>query len=298
MLAMAIAGSVVPDANLPAERDTICCMSQFSYTGTMHRFAFSISGTLLASALLCTTLVFTPAAVRAQSTTTPAAQPPDPTLPPVQEPEAKHARKYKAPPVTSHIEVFVTGGLKSKPVPNAMVIFHPLSATGKDEGAYEVKADDDGKAVIDVIPQGTNVVLQVIAPYPHPGNWPYSPYGANYAIKDLNQTIKVQLERIRSQYSTYTNDNNHEDKTKPGVIEPAKPVVPKPPPTAGALSGSAAANSNANRDLTGITTPNTTTTPSNSTSTPPTTPATIQSGTQTDTTPTTPVNPAQPQQTK
>src|SRR5271168_5118568 len=75
---------------------------------------------------------------------------------------AKHGRKYKAPPETSHIEVTVIKGFNKKPIMNAAVIFHPIK-DGKDEGNLEVKTDPDGKAVIDVIPTGSRVRIQVIA---------------------------------------------------------------------------------------------------------------------------------------
>jgi hypothetical protein len=181
---------------------------------------------------------------------------PDPTLAPPP-PPVQHGRKYKPMVVTSHIEVFVTGGAKSKPVPNAMVVFHPLSSSGKDQGSYEVKTDDDGKAVIDVIPQHTTVILQVVSSYEEEDIWPYATYGETYQIDELNRTINVKLEHPRTQYSTYTNDNDRPADDHPGVLEPAKPVVPQPPPTAGALHDSAAASSkhHAQTDLTGITSP-------------------------------------------
>ena len=74
----------------------------------------------------------------------------------------KHGRKYKAPPDTSHIEVTVVKGFNKKPIMNAAVIFHPVK-DGKDEGNLEMKSDPDGKAVIDVIPTGSAVRIQVIA---------------------------------------------------------------------------------------------------------------------------------------
>src|SRR5271168_1536852 len=74
----------------------------------------------------------------------------------------KHGRKYKPPPETSHIEVLVLKGFNKKPIMNAAVIFHPIK-DGVDEGTLEVKSDPDGKAIIDVIPMGSQVRVQVIA---------------------------------------------------------------------------------------------------------------------------------------
>ena len=82
----------------------------------------------------------------------------DDTPPPVE----KHGRKYKAPPETSRIEVTVLKGFNKKPIDGAHVIFHPVK-DGKDEGNLEVKTHPDGKVVIDVIPTGSAVRLQVIA---------------------------------------------------------------------------------------------------------------------------------------
>jgi hypothetical protein len=216
-----------------------------------------------AALLLVSALVATPAHLKAQASQ----NQPDPTLAPTpKQPEPQHGRKYKAPPATSHIEVLVTAGHNDKPVTNAAVIFHPLDEFGHDEGSYEVKTDPDGKATIDVIPQNSSVILQVIAPS-------YSTYGQTYEIKKTTENITVKMVRPRTQYSAYATDtaNDRANDTKPGVQEPNKPMVPKPPPTAGALSGSAAANSNANHDLTGITTPNATpVTPATPTTTTPT----------------------------
>jgi len=212
-------------------------MSHFEFRVFIRKSAFVSSLVLLAIVFLSA-----PIAMNAQAN--------DPTAAPVQETQQPHGRKYKAPPVTSHIEVLVTGGYQSKPITNAAVIFHPLNEYGKDEGSYEVKTDPDGKAVIDVIPQGSTVILQVIAPN-------FATYGENYLIKDINQSITVKLQRPREQYSTYTTEHDKAADIKPGVIEPAKPVVPQPPPTAGALPGSAAASPKRpiDKDLTGITTP-------------------------------------------
>ncbi len=79
-----------------------------------------------------------------------------------QDEPVKHGRKYKAPPATSHIEVTVVKKFNGKPIVNAAVIFNS-NLDGKDEGNLEVKTDPDGKAIIDVIPTGSSVRVQVIA---------------------------------------------------------------------------------------------------------------------------------------
>ena len=41
----------------------------------------------------------------------------------------QHGRKYKAPPVTSHIEVTVVKGFNKKPIDGAHVVFNPSNLT-------------------------------------------------------------------------------------------------------------------------------------------------------------------------
>src|SRR5580658_9732973 len=74
----------------------------------------------------------------------------------------KHGRKYKAPPETSRIEVTVLKGFNKKPIDGAHVIFHPVK-DGVDEGNLEMKTHPDGKVLIDVIPTGSAVQIQVLA---------------------------------------------------------------------------------------------------------------------------------------
>jgi hypothetical protein len=62
-----------------------------------------------------------------------------------------HGRKYKAPPPSAHIEVTVLKDFNGKPITNAHVIFHPTEGD-RDKGSLEVKTNEDGKAIIDVIP--------------------------------------------------------------------------------------------------------------------------------------------------
>ena len=70
-----------------------------------------------------------------------------------------HGRKYKAPPPSAHIEVTVLRDFNGKPVSNAHVIFHPTEGD-RDKGSLELKTNDDGKAIIDVIPIGDTVTLR------------------------------------------------------------------------------------------------------------------------------------------
>jgi hypothetical protein len=115
-------------------------------------------------------------------------------------------RKYKAPPPTAHIEVTVVRGSNGKPVHNAAVIFHPMKH-GKDQGGMELKTNEQGKAVLDVVPIGTAVLLQVIANG-------YRTYGQEYAIDGDSKTILVKLEEPQGQYSTYKKGGGLKDESQ------------------------------------------------------------------------------------
>ena len=108
--------------------------------------------------------------------------------------ESNHrGRKYKAPPPTSRINVTILRSDDSKPIENAAVIFHLVG----DKGNMELKTDEDGKTVIDVLPTGSEVLLQVIARG-------YQTYGQDYKIDKPKLAIEVKLKRPGQQYSIYT----------------------------------------------------------------------------------------------
>src|ERR1700690_1694655 len=98
-----------------------------------------------------------------------------------------NGRKYTPPPPTASIKVTVLRSTNGKPIPNAAAIFHPIK-NGKDEGALELKSDDDGIVKTDVIPVGDTVRLQVIAP-----GWPT--YGEDYRIQTDSKEIVVKMNR-------------------------------------------------------------------------------------------------------
>jgi hypothetical protein len=137
----------------------------------------------------------------------------------------KRGRKYKAPPVTSHVEVTVVKKFNGKPIMNAAVIFNP-SMNGKDEGNLEVKTDPDGKAIIDVIPTGSTVRVQVIAPG-------FATYAEEYVVDEPSKEISVFMIHPREQVSSYVDNDGKATTRKPGVQEPIRPTTPaaKPAPT-------------------------------------------------------------------
>ena len=135
-----------------------------------------------------------------------------------QEESPKHGRKYKAPPVTSHVEVTVLKAFNGKPISNAAVVFRSVK-DGKDQGNLEVKTDPEGKAIIDLIPTGSSLRVQVIASG-------YATFGEDYTVDGPTKDIEVSMVRPKPQVSTYA--DKQEDR-KLGVQEPARPKAGVPP---------------------------------------------------------------------
>ncbi len=106
-----------------------------------------------------------------------------------------NGRKYTPPPATATIKVTVLRSTNGKPIPNAAVVFHPMEGD-RDEGALELKSDEDGKVTIDVIPIGDTIRLQVIA-----DGW--QTYGEDYKVETDSKEIMVKMKRPGAQYSFY-----------------------------------------------------------------------------------------------
>lgn len=123
----------------------------------------------------------------------------------------RRGRKYKSPPPTSRIEVSILRHEDAKPIENAAVIFHLVG----DKGNMELKTNDEGKTMIDVLPTGSKVLLQVIAKG-------YQTYGGEYNIDKANIAIEVKLKRPGQQYSIY---DNHPQAAESKA--PAKDAAPK-----------------------------------------------------------------------
>ena len=134
---------------------------------------------------------------------------------------ARRGRKYKAPPVTSHIEVQVVKKFNGKPISNAAVVFNSF-LNGKEEGNLEVKTDPEGKAVIDVIPTGSTVRVQVIATG-------FATYAQEYVVTEPSREISVAMLRPQEQISSYENNEGKAAARKPGVQEPIRPTQPAKP---------------------------------------------------------------------
>lgn len=120
----------------------------------------------------------------------------------------KRGRKYKSPPPTAKIEVSVLRDTDSKPIENAAVIFHPMEGE-RDKGNMELKSNEDGKAVIDVLPIGDTVRLQIIAKG-------YQTYGGDYKVDKDQLAIEIRMKRPGEQYSIYKpHPENKQDQAKP-----------------------------------------------------------------------------------
>jgi len=129
------------------------------------------------------------------------------------------SRKYKVPPPSSRIEVTVLRAFNGKPIENAAVIFHPIEGD-KDKGVLELKTNEDGKAIIDVIPIGDTVRLQIIANG-------YQTYGQDYKIDKPEMSMEIKMKRPTQQYSTYGNggsaksDSGSDNKSSGSTTPPA-----------------------------------------------------------------------------
>ena len=140
-----------------------------------------------------------------------------------QDSPTRRGRKYKPPPDTSHIVVQVLKKANGKPIMNAAVVFNP-TRDGKDIGSLEVKTDPDGKAVIDVIPTGSLVRVQIIASG-------YSTYAEDSQIDEPSREIMVSMVRPREQISAYEDNTGKTSSRKAGVQEPVRPTTPAAPST-------------------------------------------------------------------
>ncbi len=135
----------------------------------------------------------------------------------------RRGRKYKAPPPTSKIEVTILRDANSKPIENASVIFH----VDGDKGNMELKSNEDGKSVIDVLPMGSTIRLQVIAKG-------YQTYGEDFKIDKPEMAFEVKMKRPGEQYSIYKNHDKaadpQKDSDKDGGKDADAKDKPKDPP--------------------------------------------------------------------
>jgi hypothetical protein len=138
-----------------------------------------------------------------------------------QQDNARRGRKYKVPPPSSRIEVTVLRDVNGKPIENAAVIFHPIEGD-KDKGVMELKTNQDGKSVIDVIPMGDTVRLQIIARG-------FQTYGQDYKIDKAAMSMEIRMKRPGEQYSIYkAHDDTVDSGPSPGADNQTSPSKPQP----------------------------------------------------------------------
>jgi len=138
-----------------------------------------------------------------------------------------HGRKWKPLPPLAHIVVTVEKGYNGRPLSNAAVVFH-ATRDGENDGNLEVKTDQDGRATLDLIEVGTNVVVQVIAPG-------FATYAESLNVDSANKELLVKLQRPKAQVSLYEDNDGKASQRKPGVQEP--PSSKKPSSATSAAPG-------------------------------------------------------------
>ena len=123
-----------------------------------------------------------------------------------QQDNARKGRKYKVPPPSCRIEVSVVRDANGKPIESAAVIFHPIEGD-RDKGVLELKTNQEGKAIIDVIPIGDTVRLQIIAKG-------FQTYGQDYKVDKPEMTMEIRMKRPGEQYSIYKQGKQTADSGK------------------------------------------------------------------------------------
>jgi len=119
--------------------------------------------------------------------------------------ESHHrGRKYKPAPPTSRLEVTVLRKDDGTPIENAAVIF----GLAGDKGNMELKSNEDGKAMIDVLPTGSKVIVQVIAKG-------YQTYGGDLSLDKPSMSLEIKLRRPGQQYSIYEEHPQAASEAKP-----------------------------------------------------------------------------------
>jgi len=140
---------------------------------------------------------------------------------------SNRGRKYKVPPATSRIEVTVLRDVDGKPIANAAVVFHAMQGE-RDKGNMELKTNEDGKAIIDVMPIGDTVRLQIIAKG-------FQTFGDDYKVDKAAMEIELRMKRPGEQYSIYSKHtaglHGGEESNATSPAQPNAPAgLPQPKP--------------------------------------------------------------------
>ncbi|MHB1938478.1 MAG: hypothetical protein ACYCOR_18120 [Acidobacteriaceae bacterium] len=141
---------------------------------------------------------------------------------------ADRHRKYKPPPPMAKMTVTVLRAADGKPLKNAAVVFHPALGDSP-EGNMELKTNDEGVATLSIVPQGSQVLVQVIMPG-------YRTFGQKYDVPGSEKSITIKLLPPDRQYSIYkepkpsSDMQNNAPKTQMGHAEPADSPLLEPAP--------------------------------------------------------------------
>ena len=141
---------------------------------------------------------------------------------------ADRHRKYKPPPPMAKVTVTVLRAADGRPLKNAAVVFHPALGDTQ-EGNMELKTNDEGVATLSIVPQGSEVLVQVIMSG-------YRTFGQKYDVPGSEKSITIKLLPPDQQYSIYTKNNpnadvqNNAPKAQMGHAEPADSPLLEPAP--------------------------------------------------------------------
>ena len=125
---------------------------------------------------------------------------------------AAAAQKDEEGPVAT-LTFLVVKDDNGKPIRNAAVIMHPVSADGKQSrGGLELKTNNDGRTSFDDVPYG-KLRVQVLASG-------FQTFGEDYDIDKAKLDLTIKLKRPQGQYSIY--ENHPERKEGRQTIVPSR----------------------------------------------------------------------------
>ncbi len=132
----------------------------------------------------------------------------------------QRGRKYKDPPPVAHIDITVLRASNGKPVENAAVIFHTFHQ-GKDQGNMELKTNELGKAVLDVIPIGDEVQVQVFKSG-------FQTYGETFTNDQPSRLLEIKVKPPSGQYSIYQGRQLDENSQQSVTPQPTQGTAKSP----------------------------------------------------------------------
>ena len=132
--------------------------------------------------------------------------------------DSGRGRKFKEPPPTARLEITVLHDTNGKPIENASVIFHVINS--REKGNMQLRTNEDGKTVIDVLEIGSTVRFQVVAQG-------YQTYGQDFKIDKASLNLLVKLSRPVDQYSVYKDHTKDKPQPAPLPTPPDNTQQPK-----------------------------------------------------------------------